>query len=1098
MMLLSSIAAVRSHRTSGILMLRYTLSLLASSILATTVPARAAPDPAPAPLPMLAEPTISPDGGTIAFVSGGDIWEVPSAGGIARLLVTDSATEGRPRYSPDGRRLAFTSTRGGSANIYVLYLASGTVSRLTYAEAAEELDGWSPDGRWIYFSSAVNDVARQPDVFRVSAEGGTPLEVSRERYLSEFQAAPSPDGARIALMARGISNVQWWRNGSSHIDQTEIWVKPVAGEAGHRLLLSDAARHAWPMWSADGQTLTFMSDKGGTENLWRLPLAPGATAEQLTRFTSGRVLFPSSGRPGGPIVFERDMQVWRFDPATGSAAAVPITLWGVPASEPRQHRSLTSFDRMALSPDGQKVALITHGELFAAGAREDGAAQRLTTSEGAEREVTWAPDSRRVLYVTERGLDNLLAERDVVSGRETLLTRSGVAAAPAWSPDGSAIAYVMNRRELRLYRPAAGKRPASDTLLYTGALDMDEHGPRPAWSPDGKWIAIAVRDARSFVNVHVVPVTGGEARPVSFLANGQLGQIAWAPDGSYILFDSAQRSEDAHIVRIDLLPHVPKYREDLFRDLFKAAPPGTPTGPAAPGDAKADDAGPAKSKAPVTPSGAAVRIVWEGLRDRATILPLGLSAESPVIAPDGKTLVFRAHEGERDNLYSYSLDEQATEPPSAKQISSSDKRKGDFFLSADGKTLAYLDGGKLISTPLADPKPKPVAVAAEMDIDFDAEKQVVFDEAWGTLDRGFFDPAFNGRDWGALRRRFEPYALGSHNPDELRRVINLMVGELNASHSGINRPSRGEGALPTDRVGDLGLRFDRAAYEAGRGLIVRELVPLGPAAVEGRIKPGDRLSSVDGHAIGARDNLDALLERRVGKRVVLGIQGATGSREAVVRPVSAAVASGLLYRGWVADRRALVDRLSGGQIGYVHILDMSEDSLTQLYLDLDAPNQAKKGVVIDLRNNNGGFVNGYALDVFSRRNFLLMTPRDLFPLPSRQALGQRALGLPTVLVTNESSLSDAEDFSEGYRSLGLGRIVGQPTAGWIIYTSPVPLIDGSVLRLPHTRIQDAAGRNMELHPRPVDVTVRRELGSPDDDQLAAAVRTLQGRDAGKP
>jgi len=290
----------------------------------------------------------------------------------------------------------------------------------------------------------------------------------------------------------------------------------------------------------------------------------------------------------------------------------------------------------------------------------------------------------------------------------------------------------------------------------------------------------------------------------------------------------------------------------------------------------------------------------------------------------------------------------------------------------------------------------------------------------------------------------------------------------------------------------LGLRFDRAAYEAGRGLVVRELVPLGPAATEGRIRPGDRLVAVDGQSLGRNDNLDAFLEQKVGRRVTLTVEGAGGMRrEAVVRPVSASVASGLLYRGWVADRRALVERLSGGRMGYVHILDMSAESLTQLYLDLDAPNQSRRGVVIDVRNNNGGFVNGFALDVFSRRNFLRMTPRDLFPLPSRQALGQRALGLPTILVTNESSLSDGEDFTEGYRALGLGKVVGQPTSGWIIYTSPVPLIDGSVLRLPHTRIQDLAGQDMERNPRPVDLTVRRDLGAAGDEQLGVAVRELE-------
>ncbi len=318
-----------------------------------------------------------------------------------------------------------------------------------------------------------------------------------------------------------------------------------------------------------------------------------------------------------------------------------------------------------------------------------------------------------------------------------------------------------------------------------------------------------------------------------------------------------------------------------------------------------------------------------------------------------------------------------------------------------------------------------------------------------------------------------------------------MIGELNASHSGINRP-QARGSAPPSRIGNLGLRFDREAYEAGRGLVVREVIALGPADIEGTIHPGDTLVSVNGEAVG-RSNLDALLQDQVGHRVVLGMSREGKSRDAVVLPVSTSTAVGLLYRQWVNDRRAYVEKISGGKLGYVHIADMSDNSLQQLYLDLDAQNESRKGVVVDVRNNNGGYVNGYVLDVFTRRNYLMMTPRDLFPIPSRQSLGQRALGLPTVLVTNESSLSDAEDFTEGYRTLGLGKVVGTPTAGWIIFTGGAQLIDGSALRTPSTRIQDLRGETMEMHPRPVDVEVERPLGETlagTDAQLDRAVKEL--------
>jgi len=1065
--------------------------LLAAVVSAVALQAHAAPRPT------LAEPSLSPDGAEIAFVSGGDIWTVPAAGGTASLLVTDAATEGRPLYSPDGRELAFTSTRAGAANIYVLTLSTGKLRRLTFTDANEQLDGWSRDGRWLYVSGPANDVARQNDVYRVAATGGTPLEVSRERYLNEFNSAPSPDGQAIALMAKGISSTQWWRNGHSHIDEAELWLKPIAAGAPYRRLLGATSKRLWPMWSADGATLWFMSDQGGTENLWRLPAAGGAP-QQVTNFTDGRVLFPSIGYDGKSIVFEREFEIWKLDTATGAVARVPIALRGAPAAAGERRLVETSFRNLSMSPDGKKLAVIAHGEVFAAPAKDGGQAQRITETPGAESDLAWSADSRKLAYVAERGRASQLMEYDFAAQKERPLTQaSDFDAAPAYSPDGKMLAYVHGTRQIRVITLAGG----ADRVLFEGALDRND-GSRLAWSPDSKWLAFGVTDRKSFRNVWVAPLGGGAAQPVSFLANGNAAdQIAWSPDGKYIVFDSSQRSEPVKMVRIDLLPNTPKYREDAFRDLFKATPPGAPAPKSDPkdkspaarpaaseGEAKAeeegkDDAPAPKGKTPV------VRIVFEGIRERATFIPLGGSAEEPVISPDGKTLVYRARQGDQQNLFSYSLDELAKEPPAPAQLTGGRRAKRDYAFSPDSKEIYYLDGGRVSATPIQSPKPRFIDVTGEMVVRFDAEKQVVFDEAWSTLNRAFYDEKFHGQDWTALRDRFEPFAQGAQTPDELRRVINLMIGELNASHSGINRPSEGFGAQPASRVGDLGLRFDREAYEAGRGLVVREVISLGPADIEGTIKPGDILTAVDGKPVGPGINLDSLLLDRAGKRTVLTVSG----RQAVVRPVAPSVAAGLLYRHWVNDRRAYVEKASGGRLGYVHILDMSSDSLDQLYIDLDAQNQGKDGVVIDVRNNNGGFINGYVLDVFSRRNFLTMTPRGLFGVPSRQNLGQRALGAPTILVTNESSLSDAEDFTEGYRYLGLGKVVGVPTAGWIIYTGAQPLIDGSSVRVPFIRIQGADGKDMELNPRPVDIAVERPLGETlagKDSQLDAAVAEL--------
>ena len=202
--------------------------------------------------PYFTEPAISPDRSEIAFSSGGDIWTAPASGGEARLLISHPATESRPLYSPDGKRLAFISTRTGGGDIYVLTLATGELKRITYDDGLDQLDAWSRDGKWLYFSSTSRDISVMNDLLRVGAEGGTPMQVSADRYANEFFSAPSPDGNTIAFTARGISSGQWWRKGHSHIDESEVWLRHSDSAGSYERITEGGAKEMWPMWSKDG------------------------------------------------------------------------------------------------------------------------------------------------------------------------------------------------------------------------------------------------------------------------------------------------------------------------------------------------------------------------------------------------------------------------------------------------------------------------------------------------------------------------------------------------------------------------------------------------------------------------------------------------------------------------------------------------------------------------------------------------------------------------------------------------------------------------------------------------------------------------------
>jgi Tol biopolymer transport system component len=351
--------------------------------------------------PYLTEPSLCPTRPEIAFVSGGDIWVAPVGGGEAHILIAHPAEESRPLYSPDGSKLAFMSTRTGGGDIYILTLATDELKRLTFDDGPEQLDAWSRDGKWIYFSTGAHDVGRKNDIYRVSADGGTPMPVSADRFTNEFQAAPAPDGSTIAFSARGVSDSQWWRHGHSHLDESEIWLRKETG--AYEKVVDLNGRNVWPMWTPDGRTLYFMSDRTGPQNIWSLTL--GGKPKQVTKFTDGRVLWPSISYDGKSIVFERDFKIWKLDTKTGEASQVQLKLMGMAAGPGTTHLTLNTFTDLALSPDARKIALIAHGEVFASGAREGGEAARVTHTPVPESAVSWSPDSTRVVYVSERNAD---------------------------------------------------------------------------------------------------------------------------------------------------------------------------------------------------------------------------------------------------------------------------------------------------------------------------------------------------------------------------------------------------------------------------------------------------------------------------------------------------------------------------------------------------------------------------------------------------------------------------------------------------------------------------------------------------------------------
>lgn len=1057
---------------------------LVTALVFCSGPAPAAAQAGTVGLPSLAEPGISPDGSEIAFVSGGDIWTVSSRGGAARLLIANSADESRPLYSPDGTRLAFNSTRDGGLGIYVMDLTDGEVTRVTYASSAEQLNGWSRDGEWLYFSSTDQDISSMSDVYRVRATGGTPMPVAADRYESEFFAAPAPESGLVAIATRGnMARSQWWRNGHAHIDEAEIWLVREGVTPSYERL-SVGGKNVWPMWGADADRLYFMSDRSGSQNLWSVAVNGGAgSEEQLTAFEEGRVLWPSMAVQTPLIAFERDFGIWTYDVSAGRVDQLDVQLVGSVGAPAPEVRSITNgFQGLSVSPDDEKIAFVARGEIFAAALSGEGAAARVTETPAAESAVTWGMDSDRIAYVSWRNGNPQIFSYDFTTEEERQLTTGpGRDASPKFSPNGEYVAFNREGRELRVIDMQSGQ----ERLLAERTSGNSSF----VWSPDSRWIAYGGR-TDEFSNAMVVSVTGGQSRQVSFLANSNFGSLDWSSTGEYLVFRTGQRTEPGKLVRVDLIPLTPTFQEDRFWDLFnQQETEERPTRSAAARPA-APDAEAAEREPPED-----VEVDFDGIRRRGQLVDLDFAVNSVALSPDGKNAAVSGGGG----IYYVSLEEDVearllTPPGGGGRGGGGGFGGGGMQFSSNGRDLYLLRGGRIQVLNVASGNTRTVSTSAELEVDFESEKRAVFEQGWREMRDGFYDPDFHGADWDRVRSTFEPRVAGAKTPAEMNRIMNLMMGELNASHLG-HRMARGGGGASAE-TGRLGVRLDRGSYEDSGRFQVTEIIELGPAHVAGGIDVGDYLFAVNDVALGASTNLNQVLAETAGTKVIVRISSdpnGSGARDVELQPISTGAERQLVYRSWVEGRRAYVDELSNGRLGYVHIASMSAGALDQLVFDLDQGNHAKEGVVVDVRNNNGGFVNVYAIDIFSRQNYFTMKNRGGVEAPSRVQLGQRALLAPTVLVTNQHTLSDGEDFTEGYRTLGLGKVVGEPTAGWIIYTGSIGLVDGSSVRMPRTEIRGSQGDLMELNPRQVDIEVERPTGESylgRDSQLERAVEEL--------
>jgi tricorn protease len=997
------------------------------------------------PIRFARTPDISPDGKLIAFSYLGDIWTVETIGGIARPVTMHEAHDIYPVFSPDGRWLAFTSNRHGSYDVYVVPVQGGKPRRLTFDSAADIVNGWTPDGKHILFAST-RSTAFPPsfELYTVPVEGG------RVRQLTVADGRDgtfSPKGDQIAYV-RGPGT--WYRKGYRGSSNDDIWVCNADGSHNRRLTNFDGQDDS-PMWSADGQTIYYVSERFSTRehpvgNIVCRDAAGKSPPRQVSTHSTDSVRRARMSRDGEWIVYECGPDLWVISTRGGTPRKLAIEVNADDKTNTERTVTLTQgASEFAPAPDEKHIAFVVHGQLWLVPI-EGGKATRLTESTAFDHGIAWAPDGKKIIFASDRnGHEDLyLLEPD--DPEHPQLTKAHkfkakqITSTPEeeigvqFAPDGKRVGFV---RAGKLWTMNPDGTDPKVIVNDTQVIDYE-------WSPDSKWIAYSRMDGSFASEVYIIPATGGEAHNVTHYATFNAG-ITWSKYGHKLAFISQRRGTGTSLQVLS-----------LQRPAIKGAPSSD-------------------------------GIDWDDIHLRV-VQPAPFTVEEGAISPDGRQVAFRTSGSAGSDLWIANAD-----GGHINRVTSGNQHPQQITWSKQyGGRVYFRDRNGSIRWTQGMGEPAHVAFKAKLTIRRDEEFAEMFEQSWRALADNFYDPKLHGVDWNEVRSRYKPLVRHVALKEDLYALISLMMGELNASHLGI----MGHTTTPEENTAELGLLFD-PTY-TGPGLKIAEVLKHGPADKRGiDLKPGDVIKAIDRTELTEHTEISKLLNDKAGEPVLLELadpKSPKGLRRVEVQAIPRDQASDLMYERWVRHNAKRVAELSGGKIGYIHIPSMDEHGLDRFLRSLYSDNFDKEAIVLDVRYNGGGFTHDQVL------NYLGAKEHTWF----RQRFGGEGLVLrsydrkwtrPLVLLINNRSYSDAEIFPSAFRTLGLGKLVGQQTGGYVIGTSAIRLIDGSLFRVPQLGVYTVKGINMEKEGVKPDVPVEvdpDQLAKGVDAQLDKAVEVLKG------
>ncbi len=1078
-------------------------------------------------------PNLSPDGSQLAFDWVGDIWVVSTSGGTAKSLTHHSGKDTHPKFSPDGREIAFVSDRDGTTQVYVMPADGGTPTRLTYHTAGYGLEGWTPDGKKLIVRANRDHYWRHGERFMlIGREGRTAEELVFDDYGA--QGNLSPDGRKM-LFTR--ESTQWWRKGYHGSQASQIWQYDLDGKNFTKVYTTDRGA-TWPQWKPDGSGCYMASAKNGNFNLHEYDIASG-TDRQLTNFADDSVVQLCMARDGRTIVFRHLFDLYSYRPGNGSPPLkLDIRASGDRVQDPIERRTLSTAQQASFASDGLEIVFTSGGDVWVMDT-ELKEPKRITKSAEEERDPVMSGDSQFICFVSDmNGECNIWkAERADKAKwwwqngdfKLTRLTQDkAVKSRLKLSPDGKRLAYLRDRGDLWIM-DIDGKNDNRVVKSFSG-VEFD-------WSPDSKWMVYSAEDDDFNRDVWVASLDGG--KPALNLSRSPFDDRlpTWSPDGKCIAWVGRRSAEemDIHYVWLRAEDDEATSRDRTIEkalDKMKKARPN-PTGEPTPSTVTPASGRPAPA-APVV-----VTMDTDKIHDRIHVVAIPDSTESDLMwSPDGKKLAFTATVEAKRATYTIEMADDLK----PKQLNAGTGSQARWlknnqvvwlangipasFAAAGGPAPAArttpaappAGGGRRGAPPGAAPAAAAPASAepttsteyrfqALQDFDRGQKYAAAFDLSWRTMRDNFYDERLGNRDWDAVRLKYIDMAKEAADTDALATVVNLMLGELNGSHLGFvaggaaafaarNAPPAEPGVGPkwSETTAHLGVRFDSSF--AGPGLKVRDVLPGSPADQNrSRLAPGEVILTIDGTPVQMSSDLTRALNGPPNRELTLKVlSGDQKERMVTMRPMSFTQARPMLYKQWTNNNCAAVDKLSNNTLGYLHIDAMAMPSFWRFERELYAVGHGKDGLVIDVRENGGGSTADHLLTALCQPEHAITVPRGGGQGYPQDRKVYACWNKPIVVLCNQNSFSNAEIFAHAIKTLKRGQVVGVPTAGGVISTGAAQIMDVGTLRLPFRGwYLPGDGRDMELNgavphhivwPNPGDMPAGKDL------QLEKAVDVL--------